>query len=416
MTDQPAILVCTIGGSHQPILSAIRNGRWDRVVFVCSEQTAESRSSAGMVTEAVEISASPSRPAQRLDPIPVQAGLESGQWEVIEIPPDDPDRAFSVLVAGLGKLRRDGARLVADYTGGTKSMSAALFLAALDLGAELQLVTGQRVDLVRVTDLTEREVAVRTLRVNAAREFERLAAGWGRYAYQEAAEGFDRLRKDLKDAGLAREELSRFNRAQELSGAFAAWDAFDHRRAEGGLRRYKDRKISGRTDWFELAAVLARRQDTPWGALHLRDLWHNAQRCAARRRYDDAVARLYRLWEAIAQWLLRVDCRIDTAVIQTGLRKSWDLYLHLRPDGAAAGFWRQLGEDKRTQLDHLNKDRLSIRNKSILAHGWNTVTVAGWNSLAQWTETGLLDVLAKEAVRLGEPHELPQLPATLPAL
>jgi hypothetical protein len=117
----------------------------------------------------------------------------------------------------------------------------------------------------------------------------------------------------------------------------------------------------------------------------------------------------------VGQWLLRVDCRIDTAVIQTGLRKSWDLYLHLRPGGAAAGFGGQAGADKRSELDRL-KERLSLRNHSILAHGWGAVTQVGWNSLSQWTDEGLLEVLRREAERLGEAHELPQLPTALPAL
>jgi hypothetical protein len=63
-------------------------------------------------------------------------------------------------------------------------------LAAFEAGAELQLVTGRRGDLVRVLDRTEREIAIGTRHVSVVREFERLAAGWGRFAYQEAAEGF----------------------------------------------------------------------------------------------------------------------------------------------------------------------------------------------------------------------------------
>jgi len=159
--------------------------------------------------------------------------------ETVIIPPDDPDTAFTVLQGKLRALRRDSAdaRIVADFTGGTKSMSAALTLAAIDGGVPLQLVTGRRADLIRVLDRSEQAVAVHTERIAAAREFERLAAGWGRYAYQEAAEGFERLRNDLKACGVLREELSRFNRAQELSQAFAAWDAFDHRKAAGCLRR-----------------------------------------------------------------------------------------------------------------------------------------------------------------------------------
>jgi CRISPR-associated protein (Cas_Cas02710) len=415
MVDQGEVLVCTVGGSHQPILTALRRRAWHRVVFVCSARTPASRSSVAMIKDAVDIQASDARPAQRQDPIPVQAGLAAEQWEIIEVPPDDPDAAFGILTSALTQLRRGDARVIADYTGGTKSMSAALFLAALEVGAELQLVTGQRVDLLRVSDLTERETAIRTLRVAAAREFERLAAGWQRFAYQEAAEGFERLRDDLKKSGLARDELARFNRAQELSVAFAAWDAFDHKKSAGCLKKglYRNLEIGGRTDWFGLASALARGQDNPWGALHLRDLWHNAERCGKRGRYDDAVARLYRLWEATAQWLLRRDCSIDTAVIKTGLRLSWDLYLHLRPDGDAASFWRRIREDKRSELDRLN-ERLSIRNKSVLAHGWNPVGEGGWKSLWSWTRDGLLDVLRREAERLGEAHELPQLPTVLP--
>jgi CRISPR-associated protein (TIGR02710 family) len=371
-----------------------------------------------MITEAVEIAGSQARPGQRLASIPVQAGLDPTRWEIIEVPPDEPDRAFSRLVDHLRPLTRDGASLVADYTGGTKSMSAALFLAALDVGAQLQLVSGTRTDLVRVADLTERETVVATERLLFAREYGRLASGWSRFAYQESAEGFAGLWSDLKQKGWSRDELRRVTRAKELSEAFAAWDRFDHKRAATGLTKaiYKSLEVGGQSDWGELAAALAASQDAPSGALHLRDLWHNAQRCAARGRYDDAVARLYRLWEAMAQWLLRVDFRIDTAVIKTGLRKSWDLYLHLRPGGAAGSFWHQpaqLGDKNGREIELLDL-RLSTRNQSILAHGWSPVSLAGWRSLAQWTETGLLDVLAREAERLGERHELPQLPTMLP--
>jgi CRISPR-associated protein (TIGR02710 family) len=410
MADDNAVLVCTVGGSHQPILTALKARHWDRVVFVCSGPTPEARSSVTMVTEAIEIAGAEARPAQRLDPIPVQAGLADGDWEIVEVPPDDPDSAFSLLVERLRALNGDGRRVVADYTGGTKSMSAALVLAAFEAGAQLQLVTGRRGDLVRVLDRTEREIAISTRRVSVAREFERLAAGWGRFAYQEAAEGFTRLWNDLKAEGASREELRGLTRAKELSEAFAAWDAFDHKSAAGGLAKaiYKGLAIGGRSDWSDLAAKLVREQSSPWRALHLYDIWLNAQRCAARGRWDDGVARLYRLWEAMAQWLLWADFRLDTAVVETGLKRSWDLYRHLRPEGEAASFWQR-------EWARLN-EKLQIRNRSILAHGGDRVSQAGWRTLLEWTETGLLVVLAREAERLGEPHQIPQLPTALPAL
>jgi CRISPR-associated protein (TIGR02710 family) len=410
MADDNAVLVCTVGGSHQPVLTALKARHWERVLFVCSAPTPEARSSVTIVTDAVEIAGSEARPAQRLDPIPVQAGLARDDWELIEVPPDDPDSAFSILADRLRALRQEGWRVIADYTGGTKSMSAALVLAAFEAGAELQLVTGRRGDLVRVLDRTEREIAIGTRRVSVAREFERLAAGWGRFAYQEAAEGFTRLWTHLKAEGASRDELRRLTRAKELSEAFAAWDAFDHKSAAGGFAKsiYKGLAIDGRTDWCDIAAALVREQSAPWKALHLCDLWRNAQRCAARGRWDDAVARLYRLWEATAQWLLWADFRLDTAVVETGLKRSWDLYRHLRPAGEAASFWQR-------EWARLN-ERLLIRNRSILAHGGDRVSQAGWRTLSEWTENGLLVVLAREAERLGELHELPQLPTALPAL
>ena len=139
------------------------------------------------------------------------------------------------MVDKLPALARDlpAAEIVADFTGRTKSMSAALTLAALDAGAALQLVTGDRPDLVRVRDRTEQAIAVRTKRIAGAPEFERLASGWSRYAYQEAAEGFARLWTDMKTEGLSREELRTLTRAKELSQAFAAWDSFDHKGAFG---------------------------------------------------------------------------------------------------------------------------------------------------------------------------------------
>jgi CRISPR-associated protein (TIGR02710 family) len=291
MGEQRGILVCTVGGSHQPILTALKARAWDHVVFVCTRPAEGIAGSAAMIEEAVDGG----------PPIPVMAGLDPGRFEVVIVPPDDPDAAFARLQDKLRALGRErpGLPIVCDFTGGTKSMSAALILAALGCDLPLQLVTGRRADLVKVLDRSEHAVAVNTERIAGAREFERLAAGWGRFAYQEAAQGFERLRDDLRAAGLPRDELSRFNRAHELSAAFAAWDCFDHKKAAGCLQKklYRDLEIGGRSDWFELASLLARGQGSPWGALHLTDLWRNAERCAARGRWDDAVARLYRLWE-----------------------------------------------------------------------------------------------------------------------
>jgi hypothetical protein len=211
-----AILLCTVGGSHQPILTALkaRACDHDHAVFVCTGEAEGAAGLVAMIEQAVDGG----------PPIPVLAGLDPGGWEVVIVPPDDPDAAFAVLHNRLRALGRErpGLPIVADFTGGTKSMSAALTLAALAGNLPPQIVTGRRADLVKVLDRSERPVAVSSERIAGSREFERLAAGWGRFAYQEAAAGFEPLRDNLKAAGLSRAELSRFTRAQELSAAFAA--------------------------------------------------------------------------------------------------------------------------------------------------------------------------------------------------
>jgi hypothetical protein len=119
------------------------------------------------------------------------------------------------------------------------------------------------------------------------------------------------------------------------SEAFGAWDAFDHKSAAGGLAKaiYNGLPIDGRSDWSDLAAALVREQSAPWRALHLRDLWRNAQRCAARSRWDDAVARLYRLWEAMAQCLIWV-CAVTRRRFPVGASPTRQ---PLQPEATGAG-------------------------------------------------------------------------------
>jgi CRISPR-associated protein (TIGR02710 family) len=437
MAAETAILVCTVGGSHQPILTALQAADWSRVVFVCTAETERSRGSIAMVEREIVVTRSTQVPVETLPPLPVLAGLDRDCWEVLEVPADDPDAIFAALLPRLRALARDhaGARIVGDFTGGTKSMSAGLTLAAIEAGLALQLVTGERDDLVRVRDLTQVPVALEMRRIAVERTRRILAEGWGRFAYQETAEGFSQLRSELTEEGWGRSELSPLTRAWELSKAFAAWDRFDHKPAASDLRKYRAVVIGGHTDWHSLALTLAERPQDRWTALALADLWANAQRCAARGRYDDAIGRWYRLCEGIAQWLLWADFKIVTASVplerlpndiragveidngaaKLGLRRAWELYMRLRPEDELAAFVQKSTGDRKNEFDRLN-DNLQRRNQSLLAHGFRPVSAYDWNKVSRWAEGGLLDVLAREAERVGEPHELPQLPTALPAL
>ncbi len=152
------VLICTVGGSHQPIVTAIGEIQPDFVSFLCTDRdpaTGQPGSRLQVEGEGPVIKAHPADPAPTLPNIPVQAGLPDGAWEVRPVPADALDGVAEAAAEALAGLRRrfPEARRVADYTGGTKTMTAGLVLAALDEpDVELRLVTGPRADLVRVHD------------------------------------------------------------------------------------------------------------------------------------------------------------------------------------------------------------------------------------------------------------------------
>jgi hypothetical protein len=357
---------------------------------------------------------------EKLPNIPVQAGLEADAFEVCEVPADDLDVAVGVMLRAVADLeeRFPGANLVADYTGGTKTMTAALVVAALESErVALRLVTGTRGDLVKVRDGSETGLAVSAEGIRLRRAMAPYLAAWGRYAYGESADGLARLASPR-----APEHRAQLQIARDLSRAFDAWDRFDHRRALSLCADYRPRigpKFGLAFKFLEILATPGHAVRTP---ARLWDLWLNAQRRTAQGRYDDAVARLYRLLEWTAQWLL-LDQGIDTADIrpdqlpdgvllepgrdgrtQAGLFAAWDLVARCRT-GPAAEFALQ-------ERDRM-RDHIRARNESILAHGDTPVDAVAWERFRAWADNAFIPVLKKECHGAGfrmEPAQLPTAP------
>ena len=156
------------------------------------------------------------------------------------------------------------------------------------------------------------------------------------------------------------------------------------------------------------------------------DLWRNAERRATQGRYDDAAARVYRLLEWSAQWLLRSRCGIDTGDvppdrvppgmalapgdkgrIQVGLMAAWELLAHHQPDSPAGAFFRA---ERNALLDWLR-----MRNQSILAHGFQAVADSDWRKTMDWVNARLLPMLLQETAGLRIRELPPQLPDRPPA-
>src|SRR5690349_370720 len=137
------ILILPVGGSSAPVVTAISNYNPEYVVFIASANqegrpgTRTTIDGPGNVCDVraaqkcphckEEISAHQAKPA-----IVSQAGLGNSQYEIHEVAPDELNDCYTTCRRVLADLRTryPHARLVADYTGGTKTMSTALVLAA----------------------------------------------------------------------------------------------------------------------------------------------------------------------------------------------------------------------------------------------------------------------------------------------
>ena len=212
-----------------------------------------------------------------------------------------------------------------------------------------------------------------------------------------------------------------FTRFRELSRAFAEWDNFNHHAAQQILSTYSKRLPPQISLQLQNIGILANAEKrAQCDAAKLFDLYLNAERRAAQGRYDDAVARLYRLIEWTAQWLLKTQTGIKTDNIpaeqipaemhlksnregnyQVGLFDAWQLVKH-KTGGEAARFISAEEERLRNHLD--------IRNGSILAHGFKPVSVTEWQTIHAWVAERFIPMLLSETAKIG----IKTMPAQLP--
>ena len=341
------ILLCTVGGSHQPILMSIRENRPDYVCFFCTghdPDTGKQGSISQVTGQGSVIKAKRDDDKPTLPNIAVQASLTDGKFETREVPADDLDRSCVIMHVNIADLatRFPEARFIADYTGGTKTMTAALVCTALERDdVALHLVSGPRPNLDKVPTGTQQAMAASSERLRLHRAMVPCLNAWRRYAYREAADGLDSIRIAANSPDRARLLLGK-----ALSSALAFWDDFDHAAALTQIEDYAGRISQHLPRLLPDLRKLAG-DDPSSKAARLWDLWLNAERRAAQGRFDDAVARWYRLMEWTAQWQLKVQLGADTAdfpgellapgmdatpgrngKIEVGLRKAWQIAAH----------------------------------------------------------------------------------------
>lgn len=435
MTD---VLIVSLGNSPEPIINCITSLRPDRVVFLCS---LESQKLIDTVQSKVPLGDfDPDR-----DVVVLQQRLSGKQSAAVTNELDQLDCVYLRALDLFERVRNEarGCRIIADYTGGTKTMTTGLAMAAIDDGdVRLHLTISDRSRGQSALSGYSSPVAVSTAAIHARRLREReLPALLKRHDYEAARQAVRRVQSIGDQDAHTTQWLQSL---EALLVGLDAWDRFDHRRALEVLEGLNDRRLD-QLLLFPLKRVIGSRrlldkdaEEQRWpqmkghGLEAVEDLLRNAERRAAQERYDDAVGRLYRAMELSAQILMRtgLDKQLggeglltaDLAVerlpselqkrfdgkekpIKIGLKDTWDLLADLsHPAGLR---WRE----RRSAI----LDQLQVRNNSLFAHGFQPISYGSWRQMSSVIIPFLDDVT--DAACAGNAHSrLSQLPCSIAEL
>jgi len=399
VADKHIFLICSVGGTPEPVAAAIRHWRAARIMFLCSDQTRAS------VKAALEAAADGlTIPPGCTDQI-VLRDPQNLEWVLRDLRPLDAH----VLS---WQQRGDNYAAVVDFTGGTKVMSAALAIVARRWKCTFAYVGGwerNKDGVGVVVSGHERPISqFNPWDALGYQAVEDAVAVFNHGGYAAAVALLDGAVKNVSDPAVKRE----LSTLKAVIDAYAAWDRFDHDKA----KKHFDDALKNRNDltaiFPEASSLIARLERHRDHVAHLadqnepttawiEDLRLNARRRAAEGRYDDAVARLYRAFEALAQVRLREHHGIAEtksvalSSLPDALRGEWagraregcvslglqDSYRLLRELGDGLG--RQFAD---LALGDPEKSPLVARNQSILAHGFQPVDKAVYNQLCEHLE------------------------------
>lgn len=430
------ILVLTAGKSPKPLINCINNVNPDRVVFICSEGSADS-------IEEVVNNVSLADFDRERDVVVLQQRLKRNDGIEVYNSLDRLDHVYHQTQELLKRLQDEnpGSRISADYTGGTKTMATGLALASIDNGnVELLLTTEQR--NTGESAISGHSIPVPVLQGSI--HTQRLLSGelpllLKRFDYAAARGAVSRVRLLKSQTDITASQLRDLD---SILDAFDAWDRFDHVKALSILenkasdpilkpyvfnlkRIIGSRKVLDQNEQIQAAKFIKGH-----GLEIIEDLLLNAERRAEQKRYDDAVGRLYRAIELTAQLQLICDHGLHTGNIEIaklpqhlqssyveihqrqgvdsslklGLVASYDLLFDLEnPLGLQ---WKRERNSILGQLQH--------RNNSLFAHGFQPTQVSSWNEI-KFTIGGFLNAVISEKSSAQQDRQL-QFPRNLESL
>ncbi|MDD5703107.1 MAG: TIGR02710 family CRISPR-associated CARF protein [Dehalococcoidales bacterium] len=418
MANSFELMLITVGGSPDPVINSIRHYQPQKVYFFASQ-------------ESVEI-------------IPaVKAALAAGgspQFKDIKVMIEDINDVtgcYRRMLECAEDIERDGipaSEVLADFTGGTKVMSAALMMAASLKGYRLNYTGGgERTRNGSGTVISGSEqpfLQINPWEALALENRQRAIQMFNSYHYAAAASLFAAAAEKTAD-GRLKKYLSIM---QKLAEAYAEWDKFRHIAV---VQRFSAliRDLKAYVELLPDAGAISLLETVSlnWGYLqkfsqdsynfknvctyHVLDLLANARRRAEEGKYDDAVARLYRVLEMIEQVEFKEKYNLDTAriplsdkrilaaVLRIGNSFHKEKYFGNQSDTlklpCAASYQMLAALDSELGKKYLAvssqlEDLLSARNNSILAHGQNPLDKDTfekfWQLILQFSRINLQDL------------------------
>ncbi|MCK6556853.1 TIGR02710 family CRISPR-associated CARF protein [Candidatus Binatia bacterium] len=294
-------MIVSVGGSAEPLAVTLGEEKPEFVCFLASHRSVDE---IAKIKDAVKVST---------------GGAFKDEKEIVDSA-EDLVECYRKALACIERVRRQGfpeSEMLIDYTGGTKVMSAAVAMAAAAYGVRFSYVGGDRrtKDGLGVVESgsERRRIDRNPLELFAVEEKRRIAQHFNSHQYDAAAVMMGDLLPKLQEPHRALLDAVR-----DLLVGYAAWDRFDHRtaRRELGKGRHRLEELVRAAQAGEYSNVLSQAaenvrflesldRDTN-GFHNLRmplvgDLVANAERRLAERKYDDAVARLYRAIEMRGQ-------------------------------------------------------------------------------------------------------------------
>ena len=298
---------------------------------------------------------------------------------------------------------QDEYNIKINYTPGTKTMSISAAIASLVFRKKLRLIDGDRGDGTTVQSGTERHVDFSLYKV-----YDEVLVRRIKEAFNNNQFYFGKLLAD----DLTDEEIRQ--NFYTLLNIYSNWDKIDFKKAQsyfedGFIPKFPEisEKLSDNVKSLrfinpipikEKGVITGYRHDRNCKYYKLASIINNAERRFDERKYDDAIARLYRCFEYIGQIKLEEygisTDNVDTDILyELGIDETFinELKAKANDDGKIKSSLDQdfeilaklddiIGKKYMKKKDKI-RGLLSARNYSILAHGFEIKTKEEYNNL-----------------------------------